>query len=315
MILVLVTHDRGRIEESALQGLTAARSLGADIQAVSMGVEIDDLAEYGITKQHVAIHEGLDDYTPSGWGVALAQLTMRLMPDVVVSIGTQRGNEVMAHVGAIIGFPMVANCIEIDRSGPTWNITRTRWGGSLLEEATLDAPVKLITISEHSLEPSLADARGAYVVEKFTPELSEAALLTKVVDRVVMSEGVTLATSPVVVSGGRGVGNPEGFAPLEELADLLGGVVGCSRVATNNGWRPHSDQVGQTGTVVAPDLYIACGISGAIQHWVGMMAAKTILAINTDAEAPMVTKADYAVIGDLTPIIPAIIEEVKARLS
>jgi len=109
------------------------------------------------------------------------------------------------------------------------------------------------------------------------------------------------------------VGSPEGFAPLEELADLLSGVVGCSRVVTNNGWRPHSDQVGQTGTVIAPDLYIACGISGAIQHWVGMMASKTIIAINTDAEAPMVTKADYAVVGDLSQIVPAIVAEVRAR--
>jgi electron transfer flavoprotein alpha subunit len=116
-----------------------------------------------------------------------------------------------------------------------------------------------------------------------------------------------------VVSGGRGVGSPEGFGPLERLAELLGGVVGCSRVVTNNGWRPHSDQVGQTGTVVAPDLYIACGISGAIQHWVGMMASKTILAINTDAEAPMVTKADYAVLGDLKEVVPAIVAEIEKR--
>jgi electron transfer flavoprotein alpha subunit len=147
----------------------------------------------------------------------------------------------------------------------------------------------------------------------FRPQLTESDLITKVVDREVTFEGITLATAPVVVSGGRGVGGPEGFAPLEELAALLGGVVGCSRVVTNNGWRPHSDQVGQTGTVVAPDLYIACGISGAIQHWVGMMASKTIVAINTDAQASMVTKAHYAVLGDLHEIIPAIVEELKRR--
>lgn len=109
------------------------------------------------------------------------------------------------------------------------------------------------------------------------------------------------------------MGSAENFAILEELADLLGGVVGCSRVATNNGWRPHSDQVGQTGTRIAPDLYIACGISGAVQHWVGCMASKQILAINTDPEAPLVTKADYAVIGDLHEILAAVIAEIKAR--
>jgi electron transfer flavoprotein alpha subunit len=152
-------------------------------------------------------------------------------------------------------------------------------------------------------------------VAPFEVDLDERDLTTKVIDRVVTSDGITLATAPVVVSGGRGVGSPEGFAPLEELAELLGGVVGCSRVVTNNGWRPHSDQVGQTGTVVAPDLYIACGISGAIQHWVGMMASKTVIAVNTDAEASMVTKADYAVLGDLSEIVPAIVDEVKRRRS
>ncbi|MEY2553922.1 MAG: electron transfer flavoprotein alpha subunit, partial [Ilumatobacteraceae bacterium] len=125
--------------------------------------------------------------------------------------------------------------------------------------------------------------------------------------------GVTLATAPVVVSGGRGVGSADGFAPLLELAAQLGGVVGCSRAVTNLGWRNHTDQVGQTGTRIAPDIYIACGISGAIQHWVGAMASKKILAINTDPEANMVTKADYAVIGDLHQVVPAITAEVRRR--
>jgi len=136
---------------------------------------------------------------------------------------------------------------------------------------------------------------------------------TVVADRVVLTQGITLSTAPVVVGGGRGVGSAEAFAPLEELAAELGGVVGCSRAVTNNGWRPHSDQVGQTGTRIAPEIYIASGISGAIQHWVGAMAAKNILAINTDAEANMVTRAGHAVIGDLHQVIPAITEEVRRR--
>jgi electron transfer flavoprotein alpha subunit len=217
----------------------------------------------------------------------------------------------MANVGAITGHPMVANCREVT-VGETWSITRIRWGGSLYEETILDSPVKLLTVAEHTIEAARAEGPMAELTT-FRPQLTESDLITKVVDREVTFEGITLATAPVVVSGGRGVGGPEGFAPLEELAALLGGVVGCSRVVTNNGWRPHSDQVGQTGTVVAPDLYIACGISGAIQHWVGMMASKTIVAINTDAQASMVTKAHYAVLGDLHEIIPAIVEELKRR--
>jgi electron transfer flavoprotein alpha subunit len=129
----------------------------------------------------------------------------------------------------------------------------------------------------------------------------------------VLSEGVTLSTAPVVVGGGRGVGSPEGFAPLEELAEVLGGRVGCSRAVTNNGWRNHKDQVGQTGTRIAPTVYIASGISGAVQHWVGAMASKHILAVNTDPEANMVTKADWAVIGDLHEVIPAITAEIRRR--
>jgi electron transfer flavoprotein alpha subunit len=124
---------------------------------------------------------------------------------------------------------------------------------------------------------------------------------------------VTLSTAPVVVGGGRGVGSADGFAALEELAQLLAGRVGCSRAVTNNGWRPHADQVGQTGTRIAPELYIAAGISGAIQHWVGAMASKRILAINTDPEANMVVRADYAVIADLHQVLPAIAEEIRRR--
>ena len=142
----------------------------------------------------------------------------------------------------------------------------------------------------------------------------DAALSRTVIrDRVVLAAGVTLSTAPVVVSGGRGVGSAEGFAPLEELAELLGGRVGCSRAVTNNGWRPHADQVGQTGTRIAPEIYIASGISGAIQHWVGAMGSKHILAINLDPEANLVTKADWAVIGDLHEVIPAISEEIRSR--
>lgn len=317
MILVLITHDRGALEETSLQAVTFARNLadelGVELQAALIGEDIEGIADFGVSVIHRIHHEQLDDYAPSAWGSALAQLVDALHPEAVVAIGSDRGNEVMAHLGAISGLPMVANVREVDPSDDTWSVLRTRWGGSLLEEASLQAATKLLTVTEHSIEAVPAVEPATSTTEVFTLDLNEVSLTTKVVDRVTVAEGVTLATAPVVVSGGRGVGSAEGFAPLEELAHLLGGVVGCSRVVTNNGWRPHSDQVGQTGTVVAPDIYIACGISGAIQHWVGMMAAKTIIAINTDAEAPMVTKADYAVIGDLHEVLPALIDEIKSR--
>ncbi len=320
MIVALVTHDRGTAEETAWQALTMARrladDLGAPLHAVWVGDGLDPSAmgAHGVDTIHVASGDDFDDYNPQAWARAVAGLISDYDLVAVVAIGSDRGNEVLAHVGAITGLPMAANVREVD-PGETWNLLRTRWGGSLLEEAELDAVTKLLTVAEHAVAAEEAAQPTTPQVMAVEVDLEEGDLVTKVIDRVVTSDGITLATAPVVVSGGRGVGSPEGFAPLEELAELLGGVVGCSRVVTNNGWRPHSDQVGQTGTVVAPDLYIACGISGAIQHWVGMMASKTIIAVNTDAEASMVTKADYAVLGDLSEIVPAIVDEVKRRRS
>ena len=311
-VLGLIEHDRGVLRDGSLRMLTLARRLGT-VEAVLIGEEADSLApglgEYGVSKVHLVHHEILTDYSPEAWGEVLVQLVAATSPDAVAAIGTDRGNEVLAHLAARTDLPMVANCTVVTPGEP-WEMTRVRWGGSLLEQTTLTAATNLFTVSPFAVE---AESSGGDVpaTEVFTPTLDDSLARTRVVDRITLAAGLTLATAPVVVSGGRGVGSPEGFGVLEELAGLLGGVVGCSRVATNNGWRNHSDQVGQTGTRVAPDLYIACGISGAIQHWVGMMASKKILAINTDPGAPMVTKADYAVIGDVHEVLPALIEEVK----
>jgi len=313
VILVVVEHDRGQLNELSLQALAVARDLG-DVEAVILGSAGAELAEalgaHGVTKVHVADHELLADYGPDAWAAATKQVAESIGAEAVLAVGSDRGNEVMAQVAARLDAPMVANVLSIT-AGENWRVMRVRWGGSLLEEAELVAPLKLATVAPHAIPSSEVGGPEPEVVT-FVPSLSNEDV-TRVVDRVTVSAGVTLATAPIVVSGGRGVGSSEGFSILEELAHEVGGVVGCSRVATNNGWRPHSDQVGQTGTRVAPDLYIACGISGAIQHWVGMMASRTVLAINTDAEAPMVTKADYALVGDLHQVVPAIIEELRKR--
>ncbi len=315
-VLVVVEHDRGTLAPATLEAITAARSLGEPVHAVTVGEVADGLADqlatYGVSVMVQAHHEALADYGPEAWGDTVAQVVQQHTPSAVLATGTDRGNEVLAHVAAILDLPFVANITEVTSSGDgVWQLVRVRWGGSLLERCELTAPVKLLTVSHHSVEP--AEAPTTIAVEAFAPQLSDTAGRTIVTERVERAAGVTLATAPVVVGGGRGVGSPEGFGVLEQLAALLGGVVGCSRAVTNNGWRNHTDQVGQTGTRIAPDLYFACGISGAIQHWVGAMASKKILAINTDAEANMVTKADYAVIGDLHQVVPAIIAEIERR--
>jgi electron transfer flavoprotein alpha subunit len=321
LVLALVDHDRGVPAETAFQALTFARTIagqldGAGVEAVVIGDEAEPLAvaaaEHGARLTHVVSDAALTDYAPEAWGDALAGLAEDVAAAAVVATGTDNGNEVLAHVAAIRDLPFAANATEVVAAGDPWELTRVRWGGSLLEQATLDAPLKLVSAAPHAFPAERVEG-AALAVERHTPSLPEQAARTRVAERVPVTTGSSLAAATVVVSGGRGVGSPEGFEVLEELADLLGGAVGCSRVATNNGWRPHADQVGQTGKRIAPELYIACGISGAIQHWVGMMAAKRVLAINLDREAPMVRKADYAVIGDLHEVLPAVVAEIRRR--
>jgi electron transfer flavoprotein alpha subunit len=234
----------------------------------------------------------------------------RLAPSAVVAAGTARGHEVLAHVAAITELPFAAHCLDVAGN----DITRVRWGGSLLEEARLHGEPRLMSVQPHAVAAEAAGGDAA-LVEPFTPTLESDDLVVCVRERVgAATGGVSLAEAKVVVSCGRGAGSPEGFGIIEELAGLLGGAVGCSRAVTMAGWRPHTDQVGQTGTKIAPEIYIACGISGATQHMAGCKGAKAILAINTDPEAPILANADYAVIGDLHEVVPAISAELrKAR--
>jgi electron transfer flavoprotein alpha subunit len=283
-------------DDLALQALTFARAYDGEVDAVAFG---EAPAVAGVRKIYVA---EVDGYAPQAWARAIAGLD----PTTVIAAGTDRGNEVLAHAAVMLDGVFAANVVKA--SGD--EVTRQRWGGSLLEEARLHGDVKLMTVAPHTVE--IEEVAGEPAVETFTPDLEDADLIARVVGRVDTSTGgLSLAEAPVVVSGGRGVGSAEGFAPLEELADLLGGVVGCSRAVTSAGWRPHTDQVGQTGTKIAPELYIPCGISGATQHMAGCKGAKKLLAINSDPEAPIMASADYAVVGDVGEIIPAITAELR----
>lgn len=316
-VLVVIEHDRGHVPEATLEALTSARSiaagLGLSVHAVVMGdgaeMTYTPLGEYGAAVVHHLTSPHLGDYNPEAWGAALTSCVTDEHPAVVLASGTDRGNELMAQLAARADLPFVANCVDV--APDVTSMTRSQWGGALHEEATLEADIKLISMAPHTVEASPAPATMSVMDQAV--DVDETLVRSAIKDRVVLSEGITLSTAPVVVSGGRAVGSEEAFAPLEELADELGGKVGCSRAVTNNGWRPHSDQVGQTGTRIAPTIYIASGISGATQHWVGAMGSKNILAINTDPEANMVTKAGWAVLGDLHEVIPAITEEVRKR--
>jgi electron transfer flavoprotein alpha subunit len=328
-VFCLAELDGGAVADASLRALTVARGLAAGAFTGLAAVVFcpkdlamaPDLAAYGVGD--VFAVSGVDGYAPQAWARVLAELLggAGSSPDIsrhaVIAAGTERGNEVLAHLGAITGLPMAANCVAASAAdGGGLEIVRQRWAGSLFEEAALDATAALLTVATEAVSPEPAPApspEGAVVHEVSAPA-SDADLVVRAVESPAGTGGASLATARVVVGGGRGVGSAEGFAPLEELAGLLGGVVGVSRVVTSEGWRPHSMQVGQTGTKITPDLYLACGISGAIQHFAGCAGAKHIIAINTDPSAPMMTRADYAIVGDLHAVLPALIKALRARV-
>jgi electron transfer flavoprotein alpha subunit len=321
MVLAFIEHDRGVMNPVCPEMLTFARGLSASLdvplQAVLIGSSAlglrDPLQRYGVSHIHVAEHPLLDDYAPDAWAKSIDQLIASARPAVVLAAATEKGNEILARVGARKGLPMAANCVEL-HPGSSFQVLRYRWGSSLLEEALLHGDPKLISMAPHLIEAVEVETPREATLESLSPTLEQRDVRVRVTAREeTSSEGVNLKTAPVVVGGGRGVGSTEGFKELEELARLLGGAVGGSRVVTNNGWRPHSDQIGLTGNRIAPKLYIACGISGAIQHLVGCKGAKHVLVINKDREAPFFRRADYGVVGDLHDILPALIAEIRKR--
>jgi electron transfer flavoprotein alpha subunit len=321
-VLVLVEQASGEVDRLSLEavGFAAglATSLGARLEAVALGRDAataaGTLRGSGVAAAHIAADGRLDTYAPEAWAGALAAGLDRAGAAAVIAAGSDRGNEVLAHLAARRGLPMAANVLSV-MPGTSWHLVRQRWAGSLLEDAALDAHVRLVSVAPHAVAPvELGGAGPSVEIRLFDASLDDASFAVRVTGLEPPTHaGVSLTDAKVVVGGGRGVGSAAGFGQLEELASLLGGAVGGSRVVTSLGWRPHADQIGQTGLRIAPDLYIACGISGAIQHIVGCKAAKRILAINTDAESPIMSIADYAVIGDLNVVVPAISAELQRR--
>jgi electron transfer flavoprotein alpha subunit len=319
VVLTLVELDEGAPAETSLEALTLARDIAGQtdsaVSAVVFGDEAgavaDELGDYGVSEVHAVEHDRLDSYAPEAWAESVDQVANELDAGVVVAPGSDRGHEVLSHVAARRGVSIAANCLDVD-AGEEYELTRQRWGGTLLEEARLGGDTKFLTSAAHEvgIEPAAEPADSS--VHSFSPSLDDDVFRVQV-DRYEESEaeGVPLGEARVVVSGGRGVGGPDGYDQLEELADLLGGAVGASRAAVNEGWRPHDDQIGQTGAKISPKLYIPCGISGAVQHMVGCKGAENILAINTDPEAAIIQKADYAVIADLHDVVPELNEKLR----
>ncbi len=326
MILVLVETDAEGAIEVSRETITFARGLasaggGVPIDAVVMGqlpcaLEqlSQQLASYGVRTVYHVTGDAFDAYGGAAWASAVQSVRERTGAVVVTAAGTPRGGEVMAHVAARMGVGMAANVMAFSSLSP-FTVTRQVVGGAAVEEMVLDARPAVFTVAGHAVEAQPAETPGAGTLVPTSPAVAAADLVARVVSKEEPAPDMSggLKSARVVVGAGRGAGSADGFDELLELTDLLDGSLGVSRVVTSLGWRPHHEQVGQTGSRISPDLYVACGISGAIQHWAGCSTAKTILAINTDPEAPMVAKAHYAVIGDLHEIVPAINAELRSR--
>ena len=253
-------------------------------------------------------------YAAAAWAGAVVAAVREADASLVIASGTPVGMEVMAHCAVRLEATMAANTVEIESRDPLV-VTRQVLGGAVLEQMRMLGDTAVLTVAGHACEAVPAETRTTPVVQPLEVHVPDTDLRARVVRTEPGEPDASggLKTAKVVVGGGRGAGSADGFDELIELAGLLDGVLGVSRVVTSLGWRPHAEQVGQTGNRISPDLYMPCGISGAIQHWAGCASAKTILAVNTDAEAPMVTRAQYAVIGDLHEVVPAINEELRRR--
>jgi electron transfer flavoprotein alpha subunit len=322
-VVVLVETDEAGVVEVSRETLTFVRALGQDVHVLvldgSADTVADQLGKYGVSQVHGA---DLGSYAAAAWAAAVVTAVGQSGGEIraVAAAGTPRGNEVLAHVACRLGIAagsyvsMAANVVAIDSTSPLV-VSRQVLGGMAMEEFELGDEVAVFTVAGHAVEAAPADAAAAGSVQTLSVSLDDADRRAQVVrtEPGEADESGSLKSARVVVGAGRGAGSADGFKDLIELSDLLGGTLGVSRVVTSLGWRPHHEQVGQTGSRVSPDLYVAAGISGAIQHWAGMSSSKTILAINTDPDAPMVTKAHYAVIGDLHEIVPAINDEIRRR--
>ncbi|GAA1126066.1 electron transfer flavoprotein subunit alpha/FixB family protein [Nocardioides aquiterrae] len=322
VVLVEVTPD-GEPAEVSLEAVTFARSLsaaggGVPVDVVVVGEpstsSVETMTAYGVRRVHALTGDAFAAFSGAAWAAGVLSVREKAGSVVVMASGTPRGGEVMAHVAARAGVPMAANVLSFGGLSP-FVVTRQVVGGAALEEMQLSARPAVFTVAGHAVEASPAESPGAGDVVVETPAVADADLVARVVSTEEPEADLSgdLSSARVVVGAGRGAGSADGFKDLLELTELLDASLGVSRVVTSLGWRPHHEQVGQTGSRIAPDLYIPCGISGAIQHWAGCSSAKNILAINTDAEAPMVTRATYAVIGDLHEIVPAINEEIRRR--
>jgi electron transfer flavoprotein alpha subunit len=314
-VLVVVEHSGGSLKKVTLEMLTLARTVGEPAAVVlgapgSAAALTERLGEYGAATVYAAESDELTGYLVAPKATVLAALIRDTAPAAVLLGSTQEGKEIAGRLAVKLDNGLLTDAVEVAADGTA---TQLVFAGSTVVKSRVTRGLPLVTVRPNSVTPVPAATTPA--VREVPVALTDADKLVTVVDRVAEQKGSRpeLTEASIVVSGGRGVGSAENFKLVEELADLLGGAVGASRAATDSGFYPHQFQVGQTGKTVSPQLYIALGISGAIQHRAGMQTSKTIVAVNKDGEAPIFDLADYGVVGDLFKVVPQAIEEIRKR--
>lgn len=319
-IWVFVEQFKGVLAPASLEALGAARTLGGGVTALLFGQNVAGLAAaviaHGADEVLVADDATLADFRVEAYAALLVKLAREHQPAVILAAATTAGRDLAAAAAVDLESGCLADVVAVKMADGQVQATRPVYAGKLLAEVTCVAGrgPQIVTLRPRAFPKPDADAGRTGTVTNVAPALAEAAIGVKVVDYVMEQGQVSLTDAKIIVSGGRGVGSAEGFAPVRDLAVTLGGAMGASRAAVDAGWIPYAHQVGQTGKTVAPDLYIAAGISGSIQHQAGMRSSKVIVAVNKDAEAPIFKLARYGVVGDLFKIVPALTAEFKKRL-
>ena len=321
-IFVWVEQFKGKAASASWEAIGLARALadglGGQVLACVLGQNVGALAQeaiaVGADQVLVCDDPTVEDYRSEPYIAVLSKAVKEHDPAAVLMPASARGRDLAGGLAAEVGIGVIADCTGVKLDGDKFAVTRPIYAGKLLSDLTATTRPVIITIRSRAFPKPEPNPSRKGQVTNVSPVVAEDAITSKVAEWVVEEGKVNLADARIIVSGGRGVGGPDGFKPVRDLAAVLGAAVGASRAAVDAGWIPYAHQVGQTGKTVGPDLYIACGISGAIQHQAGMRTAKVIVAINKDPEAPIYKLARYGAMGDLFQVLPALTDEFKKRL-
>jgi electron transfer flavoprotein alpha subunit len=317
-ILTWIDQHHGTADSISWEVIAMGKKLGGTVVAAILGDGVDDLAQaafhHGADEAIVVNDASLKDFTVESYSATLVELVKAHTPDIVLMGASNKGRELSAYVAAKLNVGLAADSLDLDMDGDSLVATRPVLVGNLVAKVTFKAAKPYMATLRRRVYPALeVDSSRSGTVH--TAAAASVKSASKVVGFEPAENEITLNDASIIVSGGRGVGGPEGFPTVKALSDALGGAMGASRAAVDAGWIPYKHQVGQTGKTVQPDLYIACGISGAIQHLAGMKTSKVIVAINKDPEAPIFSIANYGIVGDLFDYVPALAEEFKSRLA